>query len=468
MENKVYRPGIFGKRIFVLLLSAMPWAGNAQTLNLYDAVNKTVSNYPLLHQRQAEVSAGKAHITTVNGNRLPSLTLQDQIVAGSDNPVQGSYFSLGMIPSTPGNYNTVHENPYEGNTAISFLKWDFYTFGYYDAQQKEAKAQLGVSEANLNSDRYQLTENIVSLYLDWLKKYRLLQIQDENMQRAQVILTAIRATVMSGLKPGVDSSTASAAYADARISYLQALDNYNYDRIALGTYTGMNTTNLLPDTSIINPSLLQTQANVKLTDSVAPGHPLLDVYQRLYEQQLATNKTIAKQYLPKVGFDGATWLRSSDISPTEVYPDNITGSMPYSRYNYLMGLTLTYDIADLKHRHDAVVENRFKADATQSAMQTQQLTLNNMLQQANSTYATTMEKLKEIPVQLHSAQQAYGQQLALYRAGLNTLIDLTNAQYVLLQTETNYVNMQDQLLQVLYIRAGLGGELDNFLQKFKR
>ena len=467
MDNKICRR-ISALRIFVLLFAAAPLVGTAQTLNLYDAVNKTVANYPLLQQRQAEVAAGRAHVTTVNGNRLPSLTLQDQLVAGTDNPVQGAYFSLGMVPSTPGSYTAVNNNPYEGNLAISFLKWDFYTFGYYNAQQKEAKAQLGVNEANLNSDKYQLTENIVSLYLDWLRKYRLLQIQNENMQRAGVIFTAIRATVLSGLKPGVDSSTASAAYADARISYLQALDNYNYDRIAIGTYTGLNTTDLSPDTSIVDPSVLQTPEDVKLSDSVAPGHPLLDVYRKLYEQQLASNKTISRQFLPRFGFDGATWVRSSDISPAEVYPESLGEGMSYSRYNYLFGLTLTYDLIDLKHRHDAIAENRFKANATQNALQTQQLNLNTMLQQANSTYAITLQKLKEIPVQLYSAQQAYGQQLALYRAGLNTLIDLTNAQYVLLQTETSYVNMQDELLQLLYIRAGLGGQLDTFLQKFKR
>jgi outer membrane protein TolC len=466
MDHKAYlQPHL--RLAVALLLSITPFTGSAQTLNLYDAVNKTVANYPLLQQRQAEVAAGRAHVTTVNGNRLPSLTLQDQLLAGTDNPVQGSYFSMGMVPSTPGNYNTVNNNPYEGNLAISYLKWEFYTFGYYNAQQKEAKAQVGLSEANLNSDKYQITENIVSLYLDWLKKYRLLQIQNNNVQRAQVILTAIRATVISGLKPGVDSSTASAAYADARISYLQALDNYNYDRIAIGTYTGINSTNLVPDTFIIDPAL-QNPEEVKLADSVTSGHPLLDVYQKQYEQQLASNKTISRQYLPRFGLSGATWVRSSDISPTEVYPTSLSGSMPYSRYNYLFGLTLTYDLFNLKHRHDAAAENKLKADATLNAMQTQQLSLNTMLQQANSTYASTLEKLKEIPVQLNSAQQAYGQQLALYRAGLNTLIDLTNAQYVLLQAETSYVNMQDELLQLLYIRAGLGGQLDTFLQNFKR
>ena len=369
MDKKINRstyvlPGL------VLLFITMSFTAGAQTLNLFDAVNNAVANYPLLQQRQAEVAAGRAHVNTVNGNRLPSLILQDQLNMGTDNSLQGAYFSLGIVPSTPGSYTNVQNSPNAGNIAISLLKWEFYTFGYYNAQQKEAKAQLGVNEARLNSDKYVLTENIVSLYLDWLKKYRLLQIQNENMQRAQVILTSIRATVLSGLKPGVDSSTASAAYSDARISYLQALDNYNYDRINIATYTGINTANLVPDTSIIVPSLLQNTNLVQPSDSVIAGHPLLEMYQKQYEQQLADNNTISKKYLPRFGFDGATWLRNSGISPTGNYPDNLAYGMPDSKYNYLFGLTLTYNIFDLKHRHDELVEGRYMANAKQSALQT--------------------------------------------------------------------------------------------------
>ena len=467
MNKNIFRQLTAWQRV-ILICCCMPFTGSAQTLNLYDAVTQSVKNYPLLQQRQAEVSAGRAHVNTVNGNRLPSLILQDQATMGSDNSMQGAYFSMGMVPSTPGSNTIVRNNPNTGNVALSFLKWEFFTFGYYNAQQKTAKSQLAVSEANLNSDKYLLTENIVSLYLDWLKKYRLLQIQNENMQRAKVILAAIRATVLSGLKPGVDSSTASAAYSDARISYLQALDNYNYDRIAIGTYTGINTANTVPDTSIIAPSLLQNTSIVKPSDSVISDHPLLAVYEKQYEEQLAENNTVSKKYLPRLGIDGATWIRNSGISPTGVYPDNLAAGMPYSRSNYLFGLNLTYNLFDLKHRHDELVEGRYQADAKHSALQTQLVSLNAMMQQANATYATTLEKLKEIPVQLYSARQAYGQQVALYRSGLNTLIDVTNSQYALLQAETNYVITQDELLQLLYIRAGLGGQLDNFLQNFKR
>jgi outer membrane protein TolC len=114
------------------------------------------------------------------------------------------------------------------------------------------------------------------------------------------------------------------------------------------------------------------------------------------------------------------------------------------------------------------VEGRYAAQAKQDALQTQQVMLDKMMQQANATYATTIEKLKVLPVQLYSAQQAYIQQMALYKAGLNTLIEVTNAQYALLQAESSYVLTQDALLQLLYIRAGLSGQLDDFLQKFKR
>ncbi len=454
----------------MLIICCVPIIGNAQTLNLYDAVNKAVTNYPLLRQRQSEISAGRAHVNTVNGSRLPSLLLMDQINIGTNNSLQGSYLTFGMIPSTPGTNNSPIQNNSlnPNNEAVSFLQWEFYNFGYYRAQQREARAQLAVNEANFSSDKYLVTENIISLYLDWLKKFRLLQIQNENLQRARVILTAIRATVNSGLKPGVDSSTASAAFSDARIAYLQALDEYNYDKITILSYTGLNTNNLMPDSSFITAALLQGPAQVVPADSVPAVHPLLNVYEKQYEQQIADNNTISKKYLPKLGLDGVTWLRNSGISYSGVYPQSIADGLPYSKYNYLFGVTLSYNLFDLKHRHDQLIEGRYAAEAKQSAMQTQQLNLNKMMQQANSTYATTLEKLKEIPVQLFSAKQAYGQQVALYKSGLNTLIDVTNAQYVLLQAETNYVITQDELLQLLYIRAGLGGQLDNFLQNFKR
>ena len=328
-------------QILFAILLFLPVSGYAQVLDLYEAVNSAVSNYPLLQQRRSEILVARAHVSTVNGNQLPSLVLQDQINAGTNNGLQGSYLTFGMIPSTPGTNNSPLQNnsPNPNNVALSFLQWEFYNFGYYNAQKKQAMAQVAVNEATLGSDRYLLTMNMVSLYLDWLKKYRLLYIQEENVQRAQVILTAIRATVLSGLKPGVDSSTASAGYADARIAYLQTLDEYNADRIALASYTGANADKIFPDTSIISKALLQY--SVPPSDSVPATHPLLNVYEKQYEQTIADNEAAARKFLPKLALQGAAWQRNSGVSYTGTYPESIADGMPYCKYNYQRAGTLS-------------------------------------------------------------------------------------------------------------------------------
>lgn len=452
----------------LLVLAALPKQAVCQPLNLYDAVNKTLANYPLIQQRTAEVASSKAHITTINGNRLPSLRLMDEANAGTSNSIPGSYFPLGVIPSTSGSISAANNGSLaSGNIAIAYLDWQFYTFGYYNAQKKEARAQLATTKAALESDKYLLAQSVVTLYIDWLKKYQLMNVEANNVQRTETILNAIRAVVNSGLKPGVDSATASAEYARARIAYLQAMGDYLNDKVYLHSYTGLDTTNIVPDTTVFSGAFVDKIKLFEPADSVVPGHPLLGVYEKQYEQQSAVSSTIAHKYLPRFSFDAAGWQRGSSISNSDAYAPDALNATAYSRYNYLLGVTLSYNLFDMKHRQDELRENRYKVDAAASALQNQQLELNRLLEQAGIGYKTTILKLQELPVRLQSARQAYGQQVALYQAGLNTLTDVTNALYVLNQSETDLVLAQDDILQLLYVRAGLSGQLDTFLQNFK-
>src|SRR5271156_2460141 len=131
MNKIICRRIIASMRIFIICCS--PFICTAQTLSLYDAVNSAVINYPQIQQRQSEVLAGRAHVNTVKGNHLPSLLLQDQLDLGTANALEGSYFPLGIVPSTSGNSpaSASAYSPNPGNIAISYLQWDFYNFGYY-------------------------------------------------------------------------------------------------------------------------------------------------------------------------------------------------------------------------------------------------------------------------------------------------------------------------------------------------
>lgn len=459
----------YRKVMLLCVITLVALNSHAQTLGLFDAVTRSIDNYPLIQQRSAELAASKAHINTVTGYKLPTLKVLEEINAGTANSLPGGYFPLSTIPSVSGSIGPEQKtNLGSGNIALSYLDWPIYTFGYNNAQKKNAEAAFSSMQSSLNGDKYLLTENIISLYLDWVKKYKLLQIENENLERSQTIFNAIRATVLSGLKPGVDSSTANAEFAKSRIAYLQAQSNYMNDLIALATYTGLNTDKILPDTNILVHATEVAAVLPSVTDSVVSANPLIDIYQKQYEQQLSTNRMLSKMYLPKISLEGAGWVRGSSISPTNVYNTDLSNGLSYTRYNYLFGLTFSYNISDIKHQHDQIVEGRYYAKAKQEALQNQQLNLNRALQQANYAYKSTIEKLREYPLQLKSAQEAYDQQAALYRSGLNTLIDVTNAQYMLKQTETDYILSQGDLLQLLYIRAGFSNQLDTFLQTFKK
>lgn len=451
--------------VLVCICQIATFSSRAQshTLNLSDAVQRSLDNYPLIKQRQNEVAAGNAHIRSVNGNRLPSLLVQEQLDMGTANALEGAYFPLGIVPSVSGTAGATHYSPNTGNLDIAKLQWDFFNFGYYNAQYQEATAQLAVSKANLENEKYTLINGIVALYLDWGKKYRLLQIEQDNVQRAKVMLVSIRAVVLNGLKPGVDSTIAQAGYADARISYLQAQDGFNYDKIALQSYIGLSD-DIIPDTSFVIADLISPS---DLTDTVYAAHPALMVYEQQYELQQAGSKVIGKKYLPKVGLQAAVWSRNSGISTKGVYPGSIADGMPYSSNNYLAGLTLSYNLFDLKHRHDQLAENKMYIAASLQALQTQKVNLDKMMLQVNSSYRTTIEKLKETPVQTNAARQAFQQQMALYKAGLNTLTEVTNAQYVLRQAEVNQINTSYDLLRLQYMHAALQGQAGIFLQNSK-
>lgn len=455
--------------LLVCFFVAVSGVLDGQTITLNDVVGQALSNYPLLRQRKAEVAMDAAHVTTVQGNRLPGLLLQQQLNAGSDNPVYGAYFSMGLVPSTPGSYNTLHSAPIAGAVCLATLKWEFCNFGYYKAQGKEANARLQAGQALMEADKYQVKVKVVTLYFEWLKQYRLMLIAADNVARANVILVSIRANVNSGLKPGVDSSIASSSLANAKIGYLQALNSYNSGRIGLSGFTGTTYGEAMPDTS-----LLRNDAGVNggytIPDSrlVPEVHPILNQYRSLVDLQLASNKTISAKYMPKLGLNFTDWVRNTSISPLGVYPDNLTFSFPYSRNNYLAGLNFTYNLADLKHRHDELAEGKLAAEAKQEALKGEQQSLDVLLAQVNAAYSSTMEQLREIPVQLQSARQAYGQQMALYSAGLNTLIEVTNAQYLLQQAETNYVIAEDDVLQLSFMKAALTGQPDIFLQRLKQ
>jgi len=447
----------------------MPFiAGAQQPLSLSHAVDLALVHYPSIQSRQALVSAGKASVEDTRHAWLPGLRVHEQLDAGTDNSLNSAYFPMGIIPSASGGRRPDNNGSIaSGNIAAIAGDWEVYNFGSYQARTAEAMAALHVNEAGLDREKYSITAAVIQNYLELVKYASLLALQQKNIQRTDTVKRAIQAYINSGLKAGVDSSVAEAELSKARLIYIEWSNAYRLIKNQLATLTGLDTTAVVPDTAINLQLGYLLAPRAGATDTFYAAHPFLRYYQRVYEDNLAQQRVIRKALLPKVSLMAAGWMRGSSVSPADVYDKNLLNGFGYSRYNYLAGVGITYNLFDIKRTQYRLNIQKFRTMAAGQDVQEQKTLLGNALQQADINIQSAVQRLGEIPLQVKAATDAYGQKLALYNAGISSIVDVTNALYVLNRAETDAVYTSDAAWKAVFSKAWAGNTLSTLLSTLK-
>jgi outer membrane protein TolC len=467
MYLKKCHPGII-TGILLFTICTLSFAQTGNKIGLKQAIDSAIKNYPELNAKQFEIKSANAAIRDAKDQRLPSLKLGDEVDLGTANGLGGSYFSMGIIPSTSGGISAENNSSiFSGNIGVAYLEHELYNFGLNQARIASAKSFANISKADYDATSYSLQFQISQVFFDLLKYRLLANVQQKNIERYNVLYNYIKAYTGSGIKAGVDSSVANAEVSKAKIEYIQTLEIYDKLKAEFIYYTGIRNPNFEIDTGAYHLSdLLRTQLQSAVSaDSVSSSNPILAYYNSQWEYALSQERLTKKSYLPKLYLLGFAWMRGSSISPTDGYKDYSTG-LDYSRYNYMAGLAFTYNIIDIVHRKDKVATQYFHAEAVHEEVNQQKLLLNNQLQQADIAIQAVLNREREIPIQLRAAQNAFSQKSAQYNAGIANIAELTDASYLLYRAETDAVEIQSDLLNTLLQKAIANNTLNTFLSNF--
>ncbi|MHA4810299.1 TolC family protein [Flavitalea flava] len=444
-------------------------------LTLNSAIDLTLGNYPSIHSLRAKLLSAKAGVTETKDRRLPSLNLFEQVDAGTSNNLGSAYFSGGMVPSLSGvsarpeNSGTVSS----GNIGVAYLQWQVSNFGGYKAEIREAGSRVKVDSMVLQKEQFYLSSIVLQSYFDLIKNYFLEQVQLENLQRADTIRRAIKNYVVSGLRPGVDSSLADAAYSRAKLDYLDVSNLFRQSKVQLALLTGLDTVAIEPD--LRNDSLLfgslgstsRLPSTYVFNDTSFSSHPFLNYYHSIYENGQAQEQSIRKAYLPKLYVLGAYWMKGSSINVNGSIDKDLSSGLGYTRYNYLAGFGITYDLFNLRREKDRLNVQRFQTESALHQYEEQKQVLSNAALQASVNLNTALNKFYEIPVQLNAAMNAYKQTQAQYNAGLANIMDLTNAFYVLNRAQTDLINTKDGVWRAIVQKAYAANEIYQLLSTLK-
>ncbi|ANI90269.1 hypothetical protein A9P82_13790 [Arachidicoccus ginsenosidimutans] len=437
---------------------------NQSTYSLQQLIEVAEKYTPAIRQSEAFANAATAHITDVKHEQLPFVKFNAQASLGSANAVNGTYFPMGVVPSTSGSItNRQNYNATIGDLASVYSEYDIYNFGLNKAKNENAQAEASLANAALAKDKYQLKIELAKLYFNILTYQNLQRIDKQNVKRYATIDTIIQSLARAGIKPGADLSQANAELAKAKIQLNRTNAQLKEALQTLSTYTGISL-----DSSNINNRILDSEVvfNNLQYDSTEANNPMLDFY-KSNNDYLATNaKLLKKSYLPKFTLIGSVWGRASSYAGSNQFNAIGTG-LGFQRYNYAAGIAFVYDFMDGLHKKDKLTEYKYELKAGQEAYNQQKLNFDEANAQADLQLKLVMDNLQQLSVQKKSAHAVYADKEAQYKAGMVTLIDLTNASFVLYRSQVDYLDAIDDWYAASLSKAIATGNLDNFIQSVK-
>ncbi|OIR02939.1 outer membrane efflux protein [mine drainage metagenome] len=448
-----------------LLLSSLSVYAQNKIYTLSELTESAKNYLPSLMQKKALVNSAKAFVTDTRHSFLPQLKVSDQINIASDNSLEGSYLPLGITPSTSGGIrNSNNGQAATGNIAVLYSEYELMNFGLNKAKINNAQSYVNFSEADLQKENYYVTLQVAQLYFDLLKTQYRLDADLQNVNRYDSIFKVIQALTLSGLKAGSDSSLAKAELSKTKITYNQTLGNLEQLKEQLSYLTGIPAAKINID-SLSNKFIVNRPSIFNYSiDTV--NNPLIDYYAKKKDIFLSNDRLISKLYLPKIILAGSTWARGSSIQYNDNY-ESLSNGLGYQRFNYAAGIAITYNLFNNLYKKDKLAINRYQLQASDLELQQQKILLNSSLLQADNSLKTTEANLLELPVQLKSAEDTYQQKLAQYKAGIISLIDLTNASFVLYRSQTDYIETMTDWYVAQLNKSAAAGNLNQFIQTIK-
>jgi outer membrane protein TolC len=457
-----------------LILSSLLFSAasvGAQTLNMKEAVNTAIQNYGTIKAKANYVNASKQSVIQSKRDYLPNFSLSAQQDYGTVNGQTGPLAALnGLNVASSGptlfqqNWNAAF-----GALYLSNINWDFYSFGRIKERINVSKAILKRDESDLNQEVFQHEIRVSAAYLNLLAAQRLTKSQQKNLERAVIFKNNAVARALNGLIAGVDSSLAVAEVSSARIALTKARDLEQEQANRLGVLMGVTSTGFALDTSSINhipQALMMSDSAVNYN-----GHPTLQYYRNRVDVSNQQASYFKKLAYPTLSFVGVLQGRGSGFNPDYVsnqnsYTGNYGSGVNPTRGNYLLGIGLTWNLTTILRNSPQVKAQRYTSSGLQNEYELVDQQLHAQMALAETKIRNAIDNYNEAPIQVKAASQAYLQKSTLYKNGLTTIVDLTQALYALNRAETDRDIAYTNVWQALLLKSAAMGDYNLFINEF--
>jgi len=445
---------------------------NAQqkVLTMKDAEQTALANYASIKAKMNQLNASRAYLTETKNEYLPDLSFSGQQDYGTVNGQFGPSYGLKGLGVASAGPTLANQNWNAGFGALYLanVNWDFFAFGRAVEKVKVQKSVVNRDETDLAQEQFQHQVRVASAYLNLLAAQQLAKAQEDNLKRTIDLQKVVVARVKNGLNPGVDSSQANAEVSNARIALTNAQQTVSDQSNQLAIYLGLPHQSFQLDSVFVSKAPINADIQSSLN---LDNHPLLQYFRNRIGVSDEQAKYINTFNYPTFTFFGVYQGRGSGFGSAyaldqSAYTSGYGSGVDPTRFNYLLGIGVTWDFTNLFRVSNSVKAQKFTTEQYRNEYELVSQQLHDQASLAETRIASALKNYREVPVEVKAASDAYVQKYTLYKNGLANIVDLTQALYTLNRAEIDKDIAYNNVWQALLYKSASVGDFGIFINNF--
>ncbi|MFI5385810.1 MAG: TolC family protein [Fimbriimonadales bacterium] len=398
----------------------------ASPLTLRQAVELALRTHPDLVSANASKEAAREGLKQAESQFWPNLTIE---------------YNQNWGHTTSGSQGPL--NTRRGDLVLSYKLLDS---GQREAQRQGAQAGYWAGQDQELDTRATVIENVATSFYDVLRKLALVTVADANVKRSQSTLDLVKAQVEAGTAAAKDIYQAQADFEIAKVALIQAQNDADQAVALLKQAIGIESDDALrlapADGQGIVPSSVENLTSLK--------------------RMAFERRPDVAQFRAQVDrSQAAVRLARADAGPSLIVDGSITGAFaPNGSESHIAGLTLSFPIFDGGFVRSVVREAEQNLRAAQANLASKRLAVGTEVEQAYRNFLTDQAALPAAISAQKAAQVNYDAASEARREGVSSIIDVIQAQTLLVQADTNRVQAEFNLYSSAVVLARTVGRIE--------
>ena len=382
-----------------------------RVLSIDDAVAIALENQPQIAARLKDYEAARFRVDEALSPLLPQI-----FGSVSTTKSQSTFITTSPTSGVTSVFTATREFGQTFNAQVQ-ISQVLFNFGKTYASVQAARKNADVSFENIELQRQQIVDAVKEAYTNINFARRLIRVGEQSLERAELNLRSARGFFEVGTQPRLAVTRAEVDVANARVSIIQARNAEALALVALNTAMGLfvDTPIQIRDNLVYEPVTLDP---AQLRATALAQRPEYRQAKLTADAAEASLRQAALNFLP-------------DITGSAFYGGATTALSPAWAATLSLNWTL-FDGGNLIARYR---EAKANLEAAQARIKATELTVAQQVEQAQLSGREAAERIQAAQKAVESAQETFRLAQGRFDAGVGTILELTDAQRALTQTQ---------------------------------